>query len=413
MQIISPPASGECASDPRTSKSFLLKRPDPKLLSLVMPFYNEEEVIPLLRREVSEFLNGLPYPCELVAVNDGSTDRTLDLLVDWCENDPRIKVINLSRNFGHQYAATAGVDYTSGDAVVLMDSDLQDPLDVIQSMVAEYRKGFDVVCGQRIARAGESPFKRLTAWLFYRSMRTLCMSSLPPDVGDFRLMSRRCVNALTEMRELHRFLRGMVAWVGYPQTCVRYERHARAAGVTKYPLKKMLKLAWTAAVSFSALPLKLSFFGAGVMMLVAIEEGIRAIAEHMSGQTIPGWTSLMVMLCLSNAALMAAVGFLGEYVGRIYEEGKHRPLYLVAGAWNLPECAEDPAMSPNGRVYEKTVMPARRASRPAENKAVNTNNGVPAQLEDVRVTAFGVAGAVARTELILPAARLGLKDEQS
>ena len=317
------------------SHNFLTPRPNPKLLSIVMPFYNEEKIFPVLRPRLTEFLDNSPYPCELIAVNDGSLDRTIDLLVDWCEADARVKVLNLSRNFGHQHASTAGIDHASGDAIVLMDADLQDPLEVIHQMVEQYRNGYDVVCGQRVARAGEGSFKKFTAWFFYRGMRVFFLESLPPDVGDFRLMSRRCIDSLGAMRELHRFLRGMVAWVGYPQICVPYERQARAAGETKYPLRKMIRLAWTAAVSFSALPLRLSFIGAAGMTLVALEEAIRALVAHFSGKTVPGWTSLMLVLCLSNAALMIAVGILGEYVGKIYEEGKGRPLYVVADAWNL------------------------------------------------------------------------------
>lgn len=313
----------------------------PALLSLVIPCYNEEESMPLLRREVTAFLATFPSACEVVLVNDGSTDRTIDLLAAWSEADPRIKVLNLSRNFGHQYAVTAGIDHASGDAIVLMDADLQDPLDVIPAMVEKYCCGYDVVCGQRITRSGESLFKKASAWFFYRMMRVLFLSSLPPDVGDFRLMSRRCVDSLRSMRELHRFLRGMVAWVGYPQVCVAYERQPRAAGTTKYPLRKMMRLAWTAAISFSALPLRISFFGAGMMTLVAIEEAARALVAHLSGRTVPGWTSLMVVLCLCNAALMIAVGILGEYVGRIYEEGKGRPLYVVADTWNVEDESED------------------------------------------------------------------------
>jgi len=314
---------------------YLRPRPSPDLLSIVIPFYNEEAMLPLLRPQLTQFLDNAPYPCEVIAVNDGSSDHTIELLVQWSQADPRIKVLNLSRNFGHQYASTAGIDYASGDAVVLIDADLQDPLEVIHQMVGQYRLGYDVVCGQRLARAGESVFKKFTAWVFYRSMRGFFLKSLPPDVGDFRLMSRRCLDSLREMRELHRFLRGMVAWVGYPQICVPYERQARAAGETKYPVRKMIRLAWTAAVSFSALPLKISFFGAGIMTLFAVEEAVRALIAHFSGKTVPGWTSLMLVLCLSNAALMIAVGILGEYVGRIYEEGKGRPLYLVADSWNV------------------------------------------------------------------------------
>jgi polyisoprenyl-phosphate glycosyltransferase len=315
--------------------NILRPRSNPNLLSIVIPCYNEEEIVPLLLPRLTIFLDESPYPCEVIVVNDGSSDRTIELLSDCCNTDKRIKVLSLSRNFGHQYAATAGIDHATGDAIVLIDADLQDPLEVIHQMVDQYRNGYDVVCGQRVTRSGESAFKKFTAWCFYRAMRVFFLKSLPQDVGDFRLMSRRCVESLVMMRELHRFLRGMVAWVGYPQTCVRYERHARAAGVTKYPLRKMVRLAWTAAVSFSALPLKISFLGAGIMTLLAIEEAVRALFAYFSGKTVPGWTSLMVVFCLSNAALMIAVGILGEYVGRIYEEGKGRPLYLVAEKWNL------------------------------------------------------------------------------
>lgn len=315
--------------------NILRPRSNPTLLSIVIPCYNEEEIVPLLRSQIATFLDNSPYPCEVIVVNDGSSDRTIELLADWCKTDERIKVLSLSRNFGHQYAATAGINYAAGDAIVLIDSDLQDPFEVIHQMVEQYRNGYDVICGQRVARSGESVFKKFTAWFFYRCMRIFFLKTLPQDVGDFRLMSRRCVESLRAMRELHRFLRGMVAWVGYPQTCVPYERGPRVAGTTKYPLRKMIRLAWTAAVSFSALPLRISFFGAGIMTLVAIEEAVRALIAHFSGKTVPGWTSLMVVLCLSNAALMIAVGILGEYVGRIYEEGKGRPLYVVADTWNV------------------------------------------------------------------------------
>lgn len=317
------------------SSGYLQTRPDPALLSLVVPCYNEEQSLPLLAAEIARFIDSSPYPCEVVLVNDGSTDRTLEFLADWSGRDPRVKVLNLSRNFGHQLAATAGVDYAAGDAVVLIDADLQDPLDVIHEMVAQYRNGYDVVCGQRSARKGENLFKRATAWFFYRLMQLFFLKSLPQDVGDFRLMSRRCVDSLRSMRELHRFLRGMVAWVGYPQICVRYERQPRAAGTTKYPLSRMIRLAWYAAVSFSPLPLRISFFAGGLMALLAIEEAVRALVAYLSGRTVPGWTSLMIVVCMSNAVLLVTVGILGEYVAKIFEESKGRPLYIVADAWNL------------------------------------------------------------------------------
>jgi dolichol-phosphate mannosyltransferase len=319
------------------SAGYLKTRPDPDLLSIVVPCYNEEQSLPLFAAEVTRFIDECPWQCEVVLINDGSTDQTLEYLAQWSERDDRIKVLSLSRNFGHQIAATAGVDHAIGDVVVLMDADLQDPIDVIPEMVAKYRAGYDVVCGQRAFRAGENVFKRATAWFFYRLMQFFFLKSLPRDVGDFRLMSRRCVNSLRSMRELHRFLRGMVTWVGYPQICVRYERQARVAGASNYPLRKMIGLAWTAAVSFSPLPLRISFVAAGLMSLLATEEAIRAFVEHFSGRTVPGWTSLMIVLCMSSAALLTTVGVLGEYVAKIFEEGKGRPLYIVADTWNVVE----------------------------------------------------------------------------
>jgi glycosyltransferase involved in cell wall biosynthesis len=340
------------------TRNLLTPRSNPKLLSIVMPFYNEEEMFPLLRPRLTEFMDRCPYPCEVIAVNDGSSDRTIDLLINCCGADSRIKALNLSRNFGHQYASTAGIDHASGDAIVLIDADLQDPLEVIHQMVEQYRNGYDVVCGQRVARAGEGIFKKFTAWFFYRFMRMFFLESLPPDVGDFRLMSRRCVESLTAMRELHRFLRGMVAWVGYPQICVRYERQAREAGSTKYPLRKMFRLAWTAALSFSPLPLRLSFAGAGTMTLIALVEAIRALIAYFQHKTVAGWTSLMVVICLSNAALMIAVGILGEYVGKIYEESKARPLYIVAESWNVT--SYPPAFRMEIMSEEQAALPSSR-----------------------------------------------------
>jgi dolichol-phosphate mannosyltransferase len=342
------------------SSTYLRTRPGPSLLSLVVPCYNEEQSLPLFAAEVTRFIDASPYPCEVVLVNDGSTDRTLEFLAEWSARDHRIKVLSLSRNFGHQLAATAGVDYAIGDAVVLLDADLQDPLDVIHEMVAQYRNGYDVVCGQRTVRMGENLFKRATAWFFYRLMQFFFLKSLPHDVGDFRLMSRRCVDSLRSMRELHRFLRGMVAWVGYPQICVRYERQARVAGTTKYPLSRMIRLAWTAAVSFSPLPLRMSFFAGGLMALLAIEEAVRAVIAHLSGRTVPGWTSLMIVLCMSNAALLITVGILGEYVAKIFEESKGRPLYIVADAWNVAPRSETEASAPPAQHERERAAPERR-----------------------------------------------------
>ena len=238
----------------------LLPRPEPGLISLVVPLYNEEEVAPLLFQRLRELLDKLPCPAQVVLVNDGSSDGTIVKLRDIALSDSRFEVVSLARNFGHQVAATAGLDVASGDAIVLMDADLQDPPELVLDMLVRYREGYDVVYAQRVHRTGETLFKRASAWLFYRTMRTLVYKDLPLDTGDYRLVSRRFLNALNQMRETHRFLRGMVAWVGFPQIAVPFVRAPRAAGETKYPLSKMLRFAWTAAISFSPLPLQMSFF---------------------------------------------------------------------------------------------------------------------------------------------------------
>ncbi len=313
----------------------LTPRRYPNTVSVVIPVYNEAEVLPLLRQRLEIFWNNLAAEAQLIVVNDGSADRSLDFLLHWAEEDGRVTILNLARNFGHQAAVTAGLDHATGDVVVIMDADLQDPPEVIHDMVEEYCRGYDVVYGRRAGRQGESGFKRLTAWMFYRLMRGLIHPDLPADVGDFRLISRRSLDAVASMRETHRFLRGMVAWVGFPQTEVAYTREPRAAGATKYSVAKMLLFAWSAAISFSPLPLRLSF-GLGVLLgLTAITQGVNALVRAALGlYNVPGWTSLMVVVCLIGSAVLISIGVLGEYVARIFEETKRRPLYIVADAVN-------------------------------------------------------------------------------
>ncbi len=314
----------------------LQPRSYPHRLSLVIPVFNEEAVVPLLRHAVDEFTRELQCEAEVILVNDGSSDLTLQQLVDWAKQDDRVKVVNFSRNFGHQIASTAGLDYATGDAVVLLDADLQDPLHVIHQMIARYCEGYDVVYGQRRARLGETWFKRLTAWLFYRLMRTLVHRDLPVDAGDFRLLSRPCLNALQQMRETHRFLRGMVAWVGFPQVGVQYERSPRAAGSTKYTLKRMTAFAWTAATSFSILPLKASTLLGVIVTLLGVEEALRALlAKLFHWYVVPGWTSLTVLVSIIGGATLVSVGMVGEYIGKLYEQTKNRPLYVVSQTFNV------------------------------------------------------------------------------
>lgn len=321
----------------------LVPRGNPQLLSIVIPFYNEEEVIPFLRNELEKFAQTLPCACEFIFVNDGSRDQTLILLDQWAREDQRIKLIGFARNFGHQTAVTAGLDVAQGDAVVIMDADLQDPPRVVHEMLSRYREGYDVAYGQREVRVGETAFKRFTAWAFYRLMRRLVHPDLPVDAGDFRLLSRECLEALRSMRETHRFLRGMVAWVGFAQIPVYYKREARVAGETKYPLRKMLKFAWTAALSFSPLPLRLSLVLGLATALLGFAAGVYAVIVAFVHFFIPnlnvpyssGWASIMTVTCLVGGAILFSVGVLGEYVARIYDEIKARPLYLVSYRRNL------------------------------------------------------------------------------
>ena len=332
----------------------LYPRGGPRQLSLIIPLYNEQAVVPALRNAVTRFARTLSSDLEIVLVNDGSSDQTIALLAEWAQSDSRVKVLHLSRNFGHQIAATAGLDYATGDAVVLLDADLQDPLEVIHEMIERYCDGYDVVYGQRKTRAGESVYKRFTAWLFYRIMRSVVYKELPPDVGDFRLISRPCLDAIKQMRETHRFLRGMVAWAGFPQIAVAYDRRARIAGSTKYPLRKMLAFSWVAATSFSTLPLRLGVIMGLLVGILGIEEGIRALLAYFLGwYTVPGWTSLTVVGSLIGSAMLISVGIVGEYVAKLYEQSKGRPLYIVARTFGTFD--SHPAASEADAEWTKTA----------------------------------------------------------
>lgn len=314
----------------------LQPRPYPAKLSLVIPMYNEEAVVPFLRKELEQFIGAILCEIEIILVNDGSSDSTLAAISSWAAEDVRVKVVHLSRNFGHQLACTAGLDFATGDAVVVLDADLQHPLPVIHQMIGRYCEGYDVAYAAGLVRKGESWFKRFSAWLFYRLMRSLVYQGLPADAGDFRLISRDCLEGLRTMRETHRFLRGMVAWVGYSQIAIPYERGPRAAGESKYPFRKMLSFAWTAATSFSVLPLRISTFMGLIVTVFGLIEAARAVLAHLlHWYTVTGWTSLIVTICIIGGSLLISIGVLGEYVGKLYEQSKDRPLYLVAKTVNL------------------------------------------------------------------------------
>ncbi|MBC8104471.1 MAG: glycosyltransferase family 2 protein [Cytophagales bacterium] len=311
----------------------------PPLVSLVFPIFNEEAVIPVLFPRLDTVVAELQREfgaVEAVFVNDGSRDRSLPLLREMAETRPWVRVIAFSRNFGHQIAVTAGMQYASGSAVVLLDADLQDPPELLPQMLRLWRNdGYEVVYGVRTERAGETAFKKLTASVFYRLLRRLTNVDIPADTGDFRLMDRKVVDSLNRMGEQHRFLRGMAAWVGFRQIGLPYSRDARVAGETKYPLRKMLKLAMDAVCSFSHAPLKLATnLGvtiAGLAILYGMITTVRYIIAAQSGHPFaPGWASLVVVMSLLSGVQLITLGVIGEYIGRIYDEVKGRPLYLVS-----------------------------------------------------------------------------------
>jgi polyisoprenyl-phosphate glycosyltransferase len=311
-------------------------------LSLVIPIYNEEPVIPELERRLGTVLSGLATVVsswEVVLVDDGSADRSFELLSAMAGKEPRFRVISFARNFGHQMAITAGIDKAEGDAVVIMDADLQDPPEVIASMIEKWREGWDVVYGVRKSRKGETIFKRATAAIFYRLFRAMLGGlTVPLDAGDFRLMSRPAVLALRALRERHRFVRGMVSWIGFRQTAVYYDRDVRFAGTTKYPFRKMLRFAIDGMTSFSIVPLRVATWLGIIAGVAAIGIGGWAmyVKFFLSG-VVTGWTTIMMLVAFGSSAQLLMIGILGEYVGRIYEEVKRRPLYLTARELNFEE----------------------------------------------------------------------------
>lgn len=300
------------------------------LISVVVPIYNEAPIIPELHRRLSAALGGLPEDYEVVFVNDGSRDASVDLLREVVKADPHARLVDLSRNFGHQIAITAGMDFAQGDAVVVIDADLQDPPEVIPELVTKWREGYEVVYAIREKREGESFFKRATAAAFYRVITRITNVDIPVDTGDFRLMSRRAVEALKKVRERNRFIRGLVAWLGFRQTGVRFVRQERFAGETKYPLKKMLKFAFDGITSFSFLPLQLATY-LGFIVSGASFLGILYVVylRIFTQETILGWASLMAAILFLGGVQLITLGIIGEYIGRIYDEAKGRPLYFT------------------------------------------------------------------------------------
>jgi dolichol-phosphate mannosyltransferase len=313
--------------------------PSPLEISVVLPVFNEQDGLPELYRRVKGVLVATGLPHEMIFVNDGSRDRSWERILAMATEDRDVKAVNFSRNFGHQVAITAGIDVSSGATVVVMDSDLQDPPELIPELYKKYREGFDVVYAQRRKRQGETWFKRATATFFYRLIRRMTTIDIPVDTGDFRLMSRRVVDDLKRLQEQSRFVRGLVTWVGYNQTPVLYDRDRRYGGETKYSIGRMMKFAFDGITGFSSQPLRLASHAGLLCAAASLALMVALMVYKVAGGTglVPGWTSLAVAVLFLGGLQLLAIGILGEYVGRIYEEAKQRPLYLVRDVKNLPE----------------------------------------------------------------------------
>jgi dolichol-phosphate mannosyltransferase len=301
-----------------------------ELISVVVPVYNEIETVPELHRRLSGAVAPLGRH-ELVFVDDGSSDGSWEALKAVAEADPHVRLIRFSRNFGHQIALSAGLEAARGDAVVSIDGDLQDPPEVIPELVARWREGYDVVYGVRSSRAGETRFKLATASVFYRGINRLSSVEIPAQAGDFRLLSRRALDALLAMPERARFLRGMAAWIGFRQIGVDYSRDARHAGTTKYPLRRMLRFASDAVTSFSTTPIRVVVGLGFVSVVLCLLALLWTLYLHFfTDETVQGWTSVIVVVLFLGGIQLISLGIIGQYVGRIFEEVKERPLYVVA-----------------------------------------------------------------------------------
>jgi glycosyltransferase involved in cell wall biosynthesis len=306
------------------------------VISIVVPVYNEEEVVFESYKRLKGVLESLNEPYELIFVNDGSRDATPVILRRICEADATVHLIDFARNFGHQTAITAGMEYASGEAVIVIDADLQDPPEVIPEMIAKWREGFDVVYGKRAERKGETIFKRFTSAAFYRVLRTLTDVDIPVDTGDFRLIDRKVCDALKQIKERNRYVRGLISWLGFRQTGVEYIRDKRFAGETKYPLKKMLRFAFDAITSFSFKPLKLSsYVGVTVSLGGFAYLMVVVYLKLFTDRTVTGWASMMAVSLFFNGVVLMMLGIIGEYIGRIYDEAKGRPLYVVRETLNF------------------------------------------------------------------------------
>ncbi len=297
-------------------------------LSVVVPAYNEEEVLPEFHRRLTEVLETLGCSCEILYINDGSSDETLKTIKDF--EDPSVAVIDLSRNFGKEIALTAGLDHASGDAVIVIDADLQDPPELIPQLIEKWQEGFDVVYARRTSRDGETFLKKLTAKLFYRFIQGVSRVKIPEDTGDFRLLSRRAVEALKKLRETHRFMKGLFAWVGYPQIAVNYRRDPRFAGQTKWGYWRLWNFALDGITSFTITPLRIATYVGLMTAVCSFTYALFVIYKTLAyGDPVQGYPSLMVVILFLGGVQLMSLGVIGEYLGRMFNETKHRPLYFI------------------------------------------------------------------------------------
>ena len=330
--------------------------------SIVIPIYNEEETFPELIKRVSEVIDLLDGPAEVVLVDDGSRDSSYQLMVEASLRDPRFKVVQLSRNFGHQLAITAGMDASSGQAVIVMDADLQDPPHVILEMAAKWQEGYEVVQAVRERRDGETIFKKTTATVFYNLLRRIAEIEQPVDVGDFRLVDRKALDAFLQMRESNRYIRGMFSWIGFRQTAVPYTRAPRHLGRSKYPLRKMLRFASDGIIGFSTAPLRLALAAGLLLATASVCYGLVAIALKLAGLPyVPGYASLLVTITFLSGVQLIMLGMVGQYVARIYDEARGRPLYLVRDARGF---------TPPGESNGRAMWPTDQDQTPAPTEQV-------------------------------------------
>lgn len=314
-------------------------------LSIIIPVFNESAVLEIFHKRLSATLDSLNCDCEILYVNDGSSDSSLSIMRSVQATDERVSIIDLSRNFGKEIALSAGLDYTTGDASIIIDADLQDPPELIPVLLQRWQDGYDVVYAQRKNRAGEGYIKKITAYGFYRVIRRLCDFPIPSDTGDFRLLSMRAVKAMRQFRERHRFMKGLFAWIGYPQTAVEYQREARRAGESKFSFWKLWNLALEGITSFSVGPLKAAtYIGLSIAFGAFLFAGWVVLKTIMYGEPVRGYPTIMTTILLLGGMQLTAIGILGEYLGRVFNETKQRPLYFVNAVYaNRGETGEAPA----------------------------------------------------------------------